>query len=278
MSPTTWRPHRTGPTEKDPASSASAKASHAPIIDTPNSILLQILAAWPAPPSPQCTPRLPIMSKNGSPLAKAASDPPTIKVRLPASAPTTPPDTGASRHRTPAASARLWSSRAVATSIVEQSIRSAPSCMASSTSAATASTMGPSGNIRMTISASAPASALLVAISRPFCVAASRALVAHIVTAHFVAGALQIEGHGNTHVSQADKADLCHIFLSSAALGRFPFSFAERRKHVVDHLRRDLFQRGGPPIGLPVLVDHHGANSLEELMPRERAVCKVIFK
>lgn len=62
-------------------------------------MLLQIFAAWPAPAPPQCTAFLPITESSGSARANAASSPPAMKVRVPASAPTTPPETGASRER-----------------------------------------------------------------------------------------------------------------------------------------------------------------------------------
>ena len=49
-----------------------------------------------------------------------------MKVSVPAVAPPTPPDTGASSIISPLASAALATSRAVATSMVEQSISSVP--------------------------------------------------------------------------------------------------------------------------------------------------------
>ena len=66
------------------------------IIDTPRIMLLQILAACPAPAPPQWTIRLPILLRIGSPAAKASAVPPTMKVSVPAAAPPVPPDTGAS--------------------------------------------------------------------------------------------------------------------------------------------------------------------------------------
>ena len=62
----------------------------------PRIMLLQILAACPAPASPQWTTRLPIASRIGLALAKASWLPPAMKVSVAAFAPPTPPDTGAS--------------------------------------------------------------------------------------------------------------------------------------------------------------------------------------
>ena len=97
-------------------------------------MLLQILAAWPLPMAPVCTMFLPIFSRIGLALPKAASLPPTMKVSVPAVAPPTPPDTGASTMSNPAcfASAATW--RALSTSMVEQSISRAPLATLGSTS------------------------------------------------------------------------------------------------------------------------------------------------
>ena len=102
------------------------KASLTAIIETPRIMLLQILAACPLPLAPACTMFLPIFSRIGLASPKLASPPPTMKVSVPAVAPPTPPDTGASTISRPAlaASAATW--RALSTSMVEQSISSAP--------------------------------------------------------------------------------------------------------------------------------------------------------
>ena len=73
----------------------------------PSIMLLQILAAWPAPASPQCTTRLPMHSRIGLALSKADLAPPVMKVSVAASAPATPPDTGASSESILAAPASL---------------------------------------------------------------------------------------------------------------------------------------------------------------------------
>ena len=89
-------------------------------------MLLQILAVWPLPEGPAWMIVRPIARSIGSARAKASASPPTMKVRVPASAPIVPPDTGASIICKPLAAASAATARAVSTSIVEQSISSAP--------------------------------------------------------------------------------------------------------------------------------------------------------
>ena len=79
-----------------PSFFAMAKVSQVATIDAPSSMLLQILAAWPAPGAPAWITALPICSRNGRARSNASSVPPTMKVRLPASAAAMPPETGAS--------------------------------------------------------------------------------------------------------------------------------------------------------------------------------------
>jgi hypothetical protein len=77
------------------------------------------------------------MSNSGFTRAKAASLPPAMKVSVPAAAPPTPPDTGASSAPRPAAAACAATARALSTSTVEQSHSTAPGAMAGITCAAT---------------------------------------------------------------------------------------------------------------------------------------------
>ena len=99
-----------------------------------------------------------------------------MNARVPASAPTTPPDTGASMLRCPAASASACAARASSTAIVDDSMNSVPGRAAASSSPRYASiTCRPAGNIVITISASATASAPLAATGIPAAVAASTA-------------------------------------------------------------------------------------------------------
>ena len=85
-------------------------------------MLLQILAACPMPGPPQWTMRLPIASRIGFALSNASGEPPHIKVSVPAVAPPTPPDTGASSVSAPASAPASWARLALSTSMVEQSI------------------------------------------------------------------------------------------------------------------------------------------------------------
>lgn len=64
----------------------SAKAT----IVAPNNMLLQSLAACPVPDLPHEITRAPILSSSDSTSLGIVSLPPTMKVRVPASAPTTP--------------------------------------------------------------------------------------------------------------------------------------------------------------------------------------------
>ena len=63
--------------------------------------LLQIFAAWPEPLAPVWTTFLPIDIRIGRAASTATSSPPAMKVRVPASAPATPPETGESRNCRP---------------------------------------------------------------------------------------------------------------------------------------------------------------------------------
>ncbi len=92
-----------------------------------------------------------------------------MKVSVAASAPTTPPDTGASSMLKPAAAAAACTARAVSTSMVEESIKSVPLSAAASTPSCrkTARTFSPTGNIVTTKSTSATASLMEAARLAP---------------------------------------------------------------------------------------------------------------
>ena len=101
-----------------PRSMASATA----ICCTPRSMLLQILAANPAPLGPQCIIRLPILDRMGETRSNAGSVPPTRKLNVPAFAPATPPLTGASTMVAPALFTSFATLRATSTSSVVESM------------------------------------------------------------------------------------------------------------------------------------------------------------
>ena len=73
-------------------------------------MLLQIFAASPMPEGPQWTILAPIFSSCGRTSSKSLASPPTIKVMVAASAPATPPETGASSMRKPRSRAALATS------------------------------------------------------------------------------------------------------------------------------------------------------------------------
>src|SRR5882724_4190946 len=133
-----------------PSRSARANASHTPIMEMPRIRLLQIFAACPLPGPPAWITALPIFSRMGRAAAKAVPLPPTMKVSVAASAPATPPDTGASSISNPAAAAAAWTARPMMPSRPRYTSR----------------TCSPAGSIVMTAAApatSAPRSAAAIA-------------------------------------------------------------------------------------------------------------------
>jgi hypothetical protein len=95
-------------------------------MEMPRIMLLQILAACPAPAPPQCTIFLPMFSSTGFAAANALSSPPHMKVSVAPLAPPVPPDTGASTESMPCLAASACACLALSTSMVEQSMISAP--------------------------------------------------------------------------------------------------------------------------------------------------------
>ena len=80
-----------------PSFFASTKASQVATIVAPSSMLLQILAAWPAPRRAGVDHRLAhVLEERLGARRTPASVPPTMKVSVPASAAAMPPETGAS--------------------------------------------------------------------------------------------------------------------------------------------------------------------------------------
>ena len=71
--------------------------------------------------------KMPPITSSTAARGKASSVPPTINVKVPAVAPPTPPETGASTMAKPFCAAASLTSRAVATSIVELSMSKLPS-------------------------------------------------------------------------------------------------------------------------------------------------------
>ncbi len=108
----------------NPSFSPNTNASLTATMEMPRIMLLQSFAACPLPPGPQWTTLRPMTSRNGVAAATSASGPPTMKVSVPAVAPPTPPDTGASTARCPAPVAISAAARASATSMVDESTNS----------------------------------------------------------------------------------------------------------------------------------------------------------
>src|SRR6056297_2964672 len=242
-----------------PSLSASAKASQVAIMVAPRIMLLQILAACPFPAGPQCTAFWPMISNSGFAVAKAASLPPTMKVSVPAAAPPTPPETGASRKPTPAASASAATSRAEATSTVEQSSSTAPLVIAGRIPAETERRIAPLGSMVMTTSAPSTASAPLVACATPSTVtpATSKPVTSWpAATRPAAIGAPRLPNPMNP------------IFMA-----RPPFSYlsklqavaAQRQEHGRDLPVARSLHRLVLPARLPVLVDDGRADAFEEV-------------
>src|SRR5688572_6660417 len=117
--------------------------------------------------------RLPIRARIGSARRYASSEPPAMKVSVALRAPAVPPETGASSDGQPRSSAMACDLRALATSMVELSMRSVPGWTTSRSSAQTDRTCSPAGSIVMTASAPARVSVAEAATTTP-CSAAAR--------------------------------------------------------------------------------------------------------
>src|ERR1700712_3033502 len=136
-------------------------------MEIPSIMLLQILAACPAPGPPQCTIFLPIASRTGLAAANALASPPAINVNVAPFAPPVPPDHGASTESTDALLASACACRELSTSMVEQSITSAPLATDGMISLHTETTCLPAGSMVMTASAPFTAATALSAMLAP---------------------------------------------------------------------------------------------------------------
>jgi hypothetical protein len=76
-----------------PSFAASVMPSEVAIISIASIMLLQILATLAVARAPQCHDVLAHLWRIGLAIPKSRASPPTMKVRVPASAPPTPPDT-----------------------------------------------------------------------------------------------------------------------------------------------------------------------------------------
>src|SRR3954468_2166726 len=161
-----------------PSRSESTAASQVTPRMTPHIMLFTILAAWPLPASPACTTLPPSTSSRERTWSRSSAAPPTMIVSVPAAAPDTPPDTGASRKRAPALVTVSCSSRATSMSIVDSSTTRVPGLMFASTpsgAVSTSRTCSPLGSMVKTTSASRTASATLPTTWTPRSAAAAAA-------------------------------------------------------------------------------------------------------
>ncbi len=84
-----------------PALEPRTRASETASVMSATTTWLHALTVCPAPASPTRTTVFPIASKRGFALEKSASSPPTMIESVPSLAPTSAPETGASRTPTP---------------------------------------------------------------------------------------------------------------------------------------------------------------------------------
>ncbi len=134
-----------------------------------------------------------------------------MKVSVAPLAPPVPPDTGASTEAMPCFAASAWACFALSTSMVEQSMISAPLAIAGTTSVQTESTCLPAGSMVTTTSAPLTEPTALSAIRG----AVGPGLIARgrhqVECGHLVAGLDQIGRHRAAHVAEADECDVCHV-------------------------------------------------------------------
>ena len=88
----------------------------------PPATWLQSFTTWPAPFGPTWTMVLPMAWSTGRQRSNTASSPPTMIASVPAFAPISPPEMGASSMSTPFAASSFATFRAVSGAIVEQSM------------------------------------------------------------------------------------------------------------------------------------------------------------
>src|SRR6478672_397014 len=153
-----------------PSFAASVMPSEVAIISMASIMLLQIFATCPLPIPPQWTMFLPMACSTALVNSKSFASPPTMKVSVPASAPATPPDTGASTMGQPFAFASIATSRAVSGSMVEESMSGVPGAAPFNTPYSpryTERTWGEEGSIVITSSTPRAHSAAEVATSQP---------------------------------------------------------------------------------------------------------------
>src|SRR5450759_1321906 len=180
---------------------------------------LEALTVWPDPAGPTWTTVRPTASSTGCAAAKSSAEPPTMIERTASMAPCSPPDTGASRTRSPAslpcAARRLDTSGR----IEEKSMTRVPSAALAKTPSSPprpASTSGESGTIVATTSAPLPASATDAAARGYELVDLG---LAAVVADDVEVGLDEVGGHRPAHDAEADEGDSGHDLLPCGVWG-----------------------------------------------------------
>src|SRR6516165_8322092 len=161
-----------------PNASPMRKASATAMTAEPEIKLLHSLATSPDPTAPTWMMLPPIAARAGRASSRSPASPPTMIANVPAVAPPTPPDTGASRNRRPRSLSRAATRCEVPGSIVDMSTQSRPPPALSTILPPpryTASTLAEDGSIVITRSQLAAASPTDRARSAPSLTAASSA-------------------------------------------------------------------------------------------------------
>ncbi len=153
-----------------PAFEANSSASPTASMVSATMIWLATLQVWPSPLPPTSVMFLPMSWKSGSTFANVASVPPTMIVSVAALAPTSPPETGASRYSQPSALMRLANSFVSMGAMELMSTTILPLASPSATppgAKSTFSTSGVSGTMMMITSALRATSAELAQTFAP---------------------------------------------------------------------------------------------------------------
>ena len=173
-------------------------------------IWLTILVCWPAPAGPCRTMVLPRHSNSGRTRSNTAGSPPTMIDSRASRAPTSPPDTGASRLATPRARAAASISRASEGSLVVMSTSTAPAAAPASAPSAPSTTSrtscGKPTMVKTTSARAATARGESAHTRRARAAAPARAAV-RVKTVTRMSAVEEMTAHRRAHDAGADPAD-----------------------------------------------------------------------
>src|SRR4051812_40830641 len=240
-------------------------------MEIPKIMLLQILAACPAPAPPQCTIFLPMFSSTGLAAPKAFSEPPHMKVSVAPLAPPVPPDTGASIESIPCLAASTCACLALSTSMVEQSMISAPLAIDGMTSVQTEITCLPAGSMVTTTSAPLTEPTELSAIAAPSALAWSREAATRSNAVTLWPALTRLAAIGPPILPRPMNAILAISNPPREFLFRLvehEFVGADLGEIRRDHLGRNVLNPWRRPFWIAVLVDHGRAHTLAEVVAR----------